>query len=1000
MIRFVCRFNPMWGRYIFVVGLSVAASASGAGVVPRPLMPGVAVRGSLGPHELFIGRVPPGGPYRVFLDQREQDFAIEFLARDGRIARTVDGFDYGFEQATIARTDGQTIRIRRSDSGSSAAPFTITLLDVREDAVSPNINAEDASTEARRLRRRADSQSLRQALEVWRRAVDAWRQLGDGSATLRSQIAFANTLHALNEYGRARDLYDDAIKRSAQLGDDRSLVECLNNRGVGSWQQGDFNQAASDLNAAMEVWGRLPAQDGRTGTLINHGLLSWQVGAYQDALDSFIAARKSASQLGDNRSKPYILNNLGLTYGALGDDERSARLFESAATLFGRDGDRVAAGRALAYSARVCLRMGAVARASVNLARGLPLIERGGDRRGLAEAWDLLGEVDVKSGRFDLAVRHQRNALTMFRIVGDRRGEANALANLGVTSLVAGDNSAALRWLQQALELHRRLGTPFSEASVMYHMAVAETRSGNLEDALHISREAVDRVERLRGSVAAEKLRVSFLASTHAYYWENIDLLMRSAQRWSRPALHETAWQIAERSRGRALLDALTGLGMSSRNAAASAREADLTKRINAQILRLSSAAEGNAELRQDLERSIDEVMDVQSQLVRNVPAAGSDLPDLHVVQREALEPGDALIEYALGPEVSYAWLIQRSGISAYRLGPRDAIERHARTLVQLMNNRASNDALETDARFRAVAGRLASEILTPLLSDLHATRLLFVPDGALVVTPFEALPLPGGAPLLDRFAVSSVPSAAALLALRRNGRQAPQPPRLAIIADPVFNTNDPRVRVSRTGRRAVNQTEMPRLPFSRREALSIADLLPSGATKVLLGFEALKSSLVEGDLSGYSLLHISTHGILDFDRPERSALLFSSVGIDGSPRDGRLTLDEIYGLHLDVDLVALSACQTAFGKEVNGEGAMSLSNGFLYAGAHRVVASLWPVDDEAMAELWRLFYAGWLRSPEQSPSEILRQAELELRASHRWHSPYYWATLVLQGEP
>jgi CHAT domain-containing protein len=320
--------------------------------------------------------------------------------------------------------------------------------------------------------------------------------------------------------------------------------------------------------------------------------------------------------------------------------------------------------------------------------------------------------------------------------------------------------------------------------------------------------------------------------------------------------------------------------------------------------------------------------------------------------------------------------------------------------MTLLMNSRGPEHAAEVDANFRAAAATLSAVAIAPILPGLHARRLLIVPDGALLATPFAALPLPGGGPLLERFEIVTVPSAAALLALRRgDNRSAARPRRLAVIADPVFDSGDPRVHAAMALRPAPRGS-FGRLLFSRREALSIASLMPAGASKVLLGFEAVKSSLTDGALAGYNILHISTHGILDFDRPERSALLFSQVRPDGSPRDGKLSLGELYGLHLDADLVSLSACQTGFGKEVIGEGAMSLSYGFLYAGARRVMASLWPVDDEATAELLGGFYGQWLRSPGESASAVLRQGQLALRRDRRWRSPYYWASLVLQGQP
>jgi CHAT domain-containing protein len=117
-----------------------------------------------------------------------------------------------------------------------------------------------------------------------------------------------------------------------------------------------------------------------------------------------------------------------------------------------------------------------------------------------------------------------------------------------------------------------------------------------------------------------------------------------------------------------------------------------------------------------------------------------------------------------------------------------------------------------------------------------------------------------------------------------------------------------------------------------------------------------------------------------------------------GNPQDGFLRMHDIYNLRIPVDLVVLSACNTALGKEVKGEGLIGLTRGFMYSGARGVVASLWKVDDDATAELMKHFYAGLFQKG-LTPAAALRDAQLALRSQKRWRSPYYWAAFVIQGE-
>jgi CHAT domain-containing protein len=174
--------------------------------------------------------------------------------------------------------------------------------------------------------------------------------------------------------------------------------------------------------------------------------------------------------------------------------------------------------------------------------------------------------------------------------------------------------------------------------------------------------------------------------------------------------------------------------------------------------------------------------------------------------------------------------------------------------------------------------------------------------------------------------------------------------------------------------------------------------MAPRGQSTKSLDFRASRDAAINSDLTGYRFIHFATHGLLNSRNPELSGIVLSLVGIDGRPQNGFLRLHEIYNLKMPADLVVLSACQTALGKEIRGEGLIGLTRGFMYAGAARVVATLWKVDDVATAELMKRFYYGMLRNG-LSPAAALREAQAEIRSRERWRSPYYWAGFILQGE-
>jgi CHAT domain-containing protein len=189
----------------------------------------------------------------------------------------------------------------------------------------------------------------------------------------------------------------------------------------------------------------------------------------------------------------------------------------------------------------------------------------------------------------------------------------------------------------------------------------------------------------------------------------------------------------------------------------------------------------------------------------------------------------------------------------------------------------------------------------------------------------------------------------------------------------------------------------LARLPFSRDEARAIG-LLAGAGTLRATDFQASRATALGSALEDYRIVHFATHGLIDAERPELSGLVLSLVNDRGAPQDGLLRLHDIFNMRLNADLVVLSACQTALGKEIKGEGLVGLTRGFMYAGAPRVVASLWQVSDVATAELMKKFYTGMLQR-RLPAAAALRAAQLELARDPRWASPYFWAGFVLQGD-
>src|SRR5262249_29501760 len=339
---------------------------------------------------------------------------------------------------------------------------------------------------------------------------------------------------------------------------------------------------------------------------------------------------------------------------------------------------------------------------------------------------------------------------------------------------------------------------------------------------------------------------------------------------------------------------------------------------------------------------------------------------------QQLLDPSTVLLEYSLGRERSFLWLVTSTSMASFALPKRKEIEAAVKDVLDLLTESG------TPEEFEAKAAHLSQILLSPVASKLGKKRLVIVADGLLQYLPFAALaaPIAGSnkyQPLIVDHEIVNLPSASVLAIMRSQlGSRKPAPKSIAILADPVFSQNDQRIasntistarppaeqdldKATRSARELglLRDGEgWPRLPLARLEAEQIVALASKSETKLALDFDANLSTATAPDIGGYRILHFATHALFNDQRPELSGLVLSLVNEKGEPRNGFLSLPEVFNLNLSADLVVLSACQTGLGKDVRGEGLVGLTRGFMYARAPRIVASLWVVRDKDAMEL------------------------------------------------
>jgi CHAT domain-containing protein len=621
-------------------------------------------------------------------------------------------------------------------------------------------------------------------------------------------------------------------------------------------------------------------------------------------------------------------------------------------------------------------------------------------------------------GLYEEAIKHIDEARSLLAGVDSPFHLASADRQLGTALIAEGQFSQAVDTLDAALAAYKSIGAEDGQAEVLYELAAARRATGDLELATQYGEEALDHIESVRARIAKPELRALFSATRHAYYEDQVDLMMERyhADDASDSSYVSAAWTVSERARARTTMDLLTEASVDLRRGVDEklrARQRELHDELAARVFEQQSPGGASEHLLREIAEYESELIVLENRIRTTNPLyvgySAVDPPVLADLQK-LIDPDTVVVQYALGPDRSYAWIVTRDSIHGLQLAPRKRIERAVRQLLDELRS-YPGDA----AALRLARSELSGLVLAPVRDELVAKRVVIIADGALYYVPFAVLPLDPNDPdslLVATHELIGLPSLSVLDALRDAHDSMPRAPKtIAVFADPVFSDADPRLsgiieshvsvptRDSQRGRYAVER-QLARLPGTEYEAGVIENLVPEDQRLVAKAFDANRASVMNDDLDEYRYIHFATHGEVNTQVPSLSRLYFTNFDSNGGYRSGTLLLDDIYNLDLNADLVVLSACDTALGQEIRGEGLMGLTQGFLYAGAKSVLVSLWKVPDRATAELMKRFYTYLLDEDSSArPAEALRRAQASMAAERRWSDPYLWAAFVLLGD-
>jgi CHAT domain-containing protein/Tfp pilus assembly protein PilF len=886
----------------------------------------------------------------------------------------------------------------------------------------------------------------RKALEYYQPALTIRQSLGIGRELARTLAPIALIYTELGEANLALDAYRQSLTLARASGDKGQIAFTLNSMAWLHIRLNEHQRAINLLQEALAMWRQTGNRTGEATALNLTGMAYSYLFDIQNALSYSAQSIELAEKTGNRYGAAQTLNNIGIQYWLMQDYDQALASYERALRYWREIGNRFEESRTLCNM-------------------GLLYIDKGDPDKSLELSKAALG--DRVNGKY---LRTDARILNNIALSHLRRGQIKQAPE---------EFQLALEWYQRALPLSREGRDIRTEFRALNGKAEAHLMLNQSELALKEIDQAVAIAEKTRTEIASPEHRILSQPWMTWVYKMQVHALMDLHQKDPSAGHDALALRASEQFRLRTLLELLSEsrIELSQEiDAGYLTRQKELQLKLeSAENRRAQSLDRKQAEKLAEIEKEIEELLRQKQLLDAQIRAGHPQYAALKMsaplspseIQRQLLDDETIMLEYMLGQARGYLWLVTVDSISSYRLPHTQQINQAARRVQELLASRKQPPDGETlkekharqtrqKAEFDQAARELGQMILGPVAGKLGNKRLLIVGDGILQYIPFGVLPDPqtgrrgdgetgrkgrprpfapsprrsvAYTPLIASHEIVTLPSASVLATLRqlRTGRSA-APHALAVLADPVFSSEDARVALNvqtkiktiqepdngesaesgATTAKIVTDVERSaadtgvrdfrRLHFSRQEAEAITGLLPASERLQALDFAADRRLALGGKLGEYRILHFATHGLLNNKVPALSGLVFSLVDEQGQPRNGFLRLHEIYNLKLNADLVVLSGCQTALGQEVIGEGLIGLTRGFMHAGAPRVVASLWNVNDHATANLMKLFYRRMLKDG-MRPAAALRAAQLAMWKAEPDVVPYRWGAFILQGD-
>ncbi|MCK6460210.1 MAG: CHAT domain-containing protein, partial [Planctomycetes bacterium] len=832
---------------------------------------------------------------------------------------------------------------------------------------------------------------LPSALEAWQHRLRVQETRGDavGIASARGNLALL--YNTMGEHRKAVELNREVLASARTLKHRPLEATTLANLATALHRTGDLEEARRAYGEAISLF-REFGEEGRAETIeANLGVLLVDAGHYAAAIPVLERAVAAAEARGDARGTASALGNLAVACFDTGAYARALELNERTIALARANGDRGLVVRTMSNLANVHLRLDSREKALRCHQEVLAIAEEVGDRALAAKTYGNMAGVHYRNRDYVTARSHYERAAALAHGLGATPQEANALSGLAYTLQALGESKEAVDLYGRVLALKEETGDRAGFATTLHNLAAAQRDLGAYEAALATQERGLAlaedvgappdivtqlmgmtvtlfRMERHLEAVACARRAVAMMGKITS----GLDEVLGASARDRWLALYEAGTAAAgatgdmasacfflESGRAQSLLEALGGraeLGQATLPDGLHEAEQEAERRERrAFALHARAVAGGERDgirkASEELQTARDAHEEVVATIQREAKAAAAliypEAEPLEGIQRR-LGRDDALVLFALFPIDAVALVVRPDDARMVVLGRTADVEAACRACVPQDRSRAASGGAE-----------LRALVFDPL-PLMGAKRLLLSTDGALTFVPFSFL-----APEVE---IAHVPSGTAHGRLQAGTSRGT---RVLAFGDPAA-------------------PDAPLLPGSAAEAKAVGD-------RVLTGRDASESALRDALVPGHRWrsIHLACHAVVNPARPMLSSLMLAP----DEANDGRLNVHEAFRLRVASDLVVLSACETARGTSYRTEGVLGFTRAFLFAGAPRVLASLWKVDDDATRALMVRFYELW-KGDGIAPAAALRAAQDWTRSQEQWKHPHYWAAWQLWGLP